>query len=277
MGINFSVHPLFFVFGLYFSFVGKITTFIIYTICAILHELGHSIVASSMGYKLKKIKLMPFGAIVCGKYQNVENLQEIKIALAGPLTNILVSVFFVALWWVIPDIYAFTDVIVEANLSLAIINLLPVFPLDGGRVLLSTLSGFLTRKKALTICKVIGFVFSFILLLLFVISTFYTTNISLLFFSLFIIFANIDRDKQSVYIRLYLFNLKEKLKKGVIVKKIAVDKEITIKKLLPLLEEDCLIEVAVYDGERFLTILSQQKLISVLENASLKSPLKLYI
>ena len=277
MGISFSVHPLFFACGLYFSLTGKITTFIIYTLCAILHELGHSIMASKMGYKLKKIKLMPFGAIVSGQAQNVENLQEIKIALAGPITNILVSVFFVALWWVVPELYAFTDIVVEANLSLAIINLLPIFPLDGGRVLLSTLSTFLTRKKSLTICKVIAFIFCFILLLLFFLSIFYTINLSLIFFALFIIFANVSKDNQNVYIRLYLFNIKEKLKKGVVVKKIAVDKEILIKNLLPLLEEEYLIEVAVYDKDKQITVLSQQKLIKLLESATLKSPLKLYI
>ena len=86
-GIKLSVHPLFFIFGLFYALTGRIFVFLIYTICAVAHEIGHSLVANSIGYKLNKIKLMPFGAVVSGNIDGLKLKDEIKIALAGPLVN----------------------------------------------------------------------------------------------------------------------------------------------------------------------------------------------
>ena len=126
VGINFAIHPLFFLFGVYYSLTGKIFVFIIYTVCAVIHELGHSFAASSVGYKLNKITLMPFGAVVTGNIDGLNFKDEIKIAIAGPFINLAIALFFIALWWIFPEIYAFTDVVVEANLSLALVNFLPI-------------------------------------------------------------------------------------------------------------------------------------------------------
>ena len=86
-GINLSVHPLFYVFGVYYALTGKIFVFAIYTITAVLHELGHSFVASNAGYRLNKITLMPFGAVVRGDIDGLKFSDEIKIALLSSLSS----------------------------------------------------------------------------------------------------------------------------------------------------------------------------------------------
>ena len=170
--LKISIHPLFFIFGLYFAFIGKVFSFLICTIVALEHELGHFFASSKLGYKLNKITLMPYGAIIKGDDINLKYKDECKIALAGPIINLITALIFTALWWFIPDTYAYTDLIVFTSVTLAVINLLPCYPLDGGRFLLATLSLFTTRKKARTIVSIISLVFALLLFFLFIYSLF---------------------------------------------------------------------------------------------------------
>ena len=94
--IKLKIHPLFYLFGLYYALTGKILIFLVCTITAIVHELGHSIVAGERGYKLNKITLMPFGAVVKGESTELAFNDELVIALAGPMLNFIIAVFFVA-------------------------------------------------------------------------------------------------------------------------------------------------------------------------------------
>ncbi len=276
-GIKLRVHPLFFIFGLYFAATRRIFIFLIYTLCALAHELGHSFQASALGYKLKQITLMPFGAVISGDTEDLKPADQFKIALAGPLLNLGVALLFIALWWVMPEIYAFTDVIVEANLSLAIINFLPAYPLDGGRVLCSALSTRLKRKTAVKICRVIGVVIATALLGLFIASCFYTVNISLLFFSAFIFVGALDGNKENSYARAYTILNKDKLLKGVAVKRQAVDKSVTVKKALSLLDSEAVNELQVYaDGEP-IAVLGQKKINEIIENGDIYAPISKYL
>ena len=276
-GINFSIHPLFFAFGLYYALTGKIFIFVIYTICAVVHELGHSFVASNSGYKLNKITLMPFGAVVSGDIDGLKLSDEIKIALAGPLVNLAIALLFVASWWVLPETYAFTDVIVQANLSMALVNFIPVFPLDGGRVLWAIVAQSTSRDKAKKACCVIGAIFSALLLVLFVFSLFNTPNISLLFFSLFVVFGAFGRAKENKYVRLYSSLSEQSLKRGMPVKKHALYKTVTVKKMISLIDENSVNEVAVFDGDKIIKTLSPSAVNEIIERGDLYSPLEKYI
>ena len=66
-GVTLKIHPLFYLFGLYYALTGRIFIFIVYTIVALVHELGHSFVAERLGYRLKSIVLMPYGAVIGGE------------------------------------------------------------------------------------------------------------------------------------------------------------------------------------------------------------------
>ena len=276
-GLKFSIHPLFFAFGLYYALTGRIFIFVICTICAVVHELGHSFVATSVGYKLNKITLMPFGAIVSGNIEGLRFSDEIKIALGGPLINLVIGLFFVATWWVFPETYAFTDVIVQTNFSLAIINLLPIFPLDGGRVLSASITGLLGKRKAQIICKIIGLIFALFLCVCFIISIFNQVNLSLLFFCAFVLFGTFSKDKDNKYVRIYSALSEENLKRGMVVKKIAVHKSTSVKKLLSLLDETCVNEVAVYEGDNVRAVLSQKRICQIIEKGDLYLSIEKYV
>lgn len=270
-GIKLKIHPLFYPFGLYYAFTGRIMVFIVCTVTAVVHELGHSIVAGEKGYKLNKITLMPFGAVVSGDLENLDFKDEIAIALAGPLVNLFVALFFTAFWWIVPETYAYTQIAVESCLSMALINCLPAYPLDGGRVLFAFLAVKTGRKRADKICAISGVVFSILIFALFVVTIFNTVNFSVLFFALFVFFGAVSREKDVGYIRIYNGVNEKKLKKGVTVKKIAVEKGIEVKRLLSLLDQDCINEVDLYDGIKKVYTLSQEKIKKIIEEGDLNS------
>jgi len=273
-GIKLSIHPLFFAFGVYYALTGNIFVFLIYTIVALLHELGHSFAAEQRGYKLNKITLMPYGAIVTGNINGLKPKDEIMIALAGPLTNLCIAVIFIAGWWVYPLSYAYTDTAAVANLSIAAINLLPVFPLDGGRILLSLLSAKISEEKSLKICKWISIGFGIALAALFIASLFFAPNISLAFFSAFIIFGALNKKTENRYVKLYAGKTADALKRGLPYLKQGVSEEITVKKLINLLNPCAINEIAVFRGETLITVLDEKRLFEITQNSPVYSTLK---
>ena len=276
-GIKLYFHPLFFVFGFYYALTGRIFVFLLYCFSAVIHELGHSLVAQAFGYRLNKITLMPFGAVVSGETDYRRSREEIIIALAGPMVNLSVGIFFVAIWWIFPEVYAVTDVAAEVNLSLAVVNLLPFLPLDGGRMVKAALGNAVGTKKAEKICKIAGVVFALILFALFTVSIFYTINLSLLMFALFVFFGAIDKDKENVYTKIFLTTSEHRLRCGMQYKKQGVDKNMTVKKLVGILDENAINEVVVFDKDTEIAKLSQNKIARIVQVADLNAPIIKYI
>ncbi len=248
--LRFKIHPLFIVFGIYFAFTGKVFSFLIFTFTAVIHEIGHFMASEKYGYALNRITLMPYGAIIEGNSLDISFKDEIFIAIAGPLINFMVAVFFIAIWWVFPITYAYTDLAVFANLSICLINLLPCYPLDGGRVLLSILSLKLKRKKALKIVKFLGILISVIGVLLFIYSTFSKVNFSLLFFSLFILVGALSKSSDGEYLRIFENFTYKELKKPREIKNIAISGELELKKLYPFINGEYYYIVTVLENDK---------------------------
>ncbi|MDD3947615.1 MAG: hypothetical protein PHI19_07230, partial [Clostridia bacterium] len=139
------------------------------------HEAGHAVVAYIKGYVLTEITLMPYGAVLQGTETITKN-DGLAIALGGPAVNLLLSITVLALWWLFPSTYPFTETLLKVNLSIFAFNLLPVYPLDGARALLSISKNPLRTLKRF---KLLGVVFSFVLLALFIVSVFFKINYSI--------------------------------------------------------------------------------------------------
>ena len=268
--LKFTIHPLFLLFGIYFAISGKVFSFFAFTLVALIHEIGHSIAAANLGYKLNRIVLMPYGATISGEQELFSYADEIKIALAGPIINLLTVIIFVSLWWFTPDTYPYTELAVFASLSIAIINLLPCFPLDGGRILLATLSIFLDRKVAIFIVKMFGVILSLCLLGLFIYSCFTYINISLLFFSLFMLLGNIFVSKENTYVRIFSGFNYVLAEKGREVKRIVVLEDSKVKTLYKFINNSNFVEIVVVDrcGKEKYT-LPIDKVYKLLENGKL--------
>ncbi len=109
-----------------------------------LHEFGHSLVAQSMGVAVHDITLMMLGGVSHMERIPDRRFAEFKMAIVGPLVSLVLAALFLfihaAVGTASPNILLFSYWMGSANLALAIFNLLPAFPLDGGRALRSLLA-----------------------------------------------------------------------------------------------------------------------------------------
>lgn len=229
----FVLHPLFLVVGVVLCLCGLGKLFVIYTICALLHEGGHAVVARRLGYKCMRVKLMPYGAVLEAESDEFTPRDEILISIAGPVVNIVLVFVCVCFWWVEPGSYYFTCDFVVANLSCGIFNLLPIFPLDGGRVVLSMFSVNHDRKFAVKTVKTITIIFAIILFFLFIILSFFTLNLTIGVMSIMLVVSALNEDKNTAYKKIVSASIKrKKLMHGLNVKSVLIGVDMPLKKVI---------------------------------------------
>ncbi len=257
--------------GVWYAFKGELFLFLLSTLVAIEHECAHAFASAKLGYRLNTVVLMPFGAIIDGDLQGLSFKDEIVIALWGPLCNLLTALFFIALWWIFPTLYALTDVVVFSSLSVALVNLLPAYPLDGGRILRCALVRLFSKKqaeqtsapvKAERITKGITLVLATLLLGVFVLQCVQKTpNFTLLAFGLFLLFGGLgNQDKGATYERMD-FALRPALDKGVEIRRVAIIKSRPVKDVFRFLNRESYLVLEVYDDNgAFLFTLTQNEL-----------------
>jgi Zn-dependent protease len=138
-----------------------------------LHELGHSLVAKAFGIPVKDITLMPLGGIAQLGKRPKTPLQEFLIALAGPAVNVVLAVGLgaigvelfgrEALWGALqsarveqPTEETLWAMVIMSNVMLAVFNMIPALPMDGGRVLRAFLGFFTSFEKATKFSAALG-------------------------------------------------------------------------------------------------------------------------
>lgn len=135
--------------------------------CVTLHELGHSLTAQRYHIKTKDITLLPIGGVASLESIPEKPKEELLVALAGPLVNVVIALLLLPFvhWPETTDALQglnkvgganFLISLLSVNLTLAVFNMIPAFPMDGGRVLRALLSYKMTRVKATRIAAGIG-------------------------------------------------------------------------------------------------------------------------
>ena len=116
----------------------------------VLHELGHALMARSFGIATRDITLYPIGGIASLESTPPSPRQEMAIAAAGPAVNLALATMAFALGATVTSPLAsyLLDSLVTINLGLALFNLLPALPMDGGRILRAYLSTRMDRVAA---------------------------------------------------------------------------------------------------------------------------------
>lgn len=125
----------------------------------VLHELGHALTARRYGIGTADITLYLFGGVARLRRMPRSAGPELLIALAGPAVNFAIAlglVAVIALTEVLGVPAPFPWMVLSLNLGLGLFNLLPVFPMDGGRVLRALLSGWLGRVRATEVAATLG-------------------------------------------------------------------------------------------------------------------------
>ncbi len=250
MKIKFFVHPLFIVFAGLLIYLNYFVLLISYIITILLHEFAHSLVAEKLGYRLNQINLMPHGASLSGESRFFCCRDEILVAVAGPICNLILAVFGCAVWWLFPTTYAYTQIFVYANVCTAIINCLPVFPLDGGRVLFAILRKRRDKDVAKKFMRILGVVVSCGILLAFFVTAFFVPNFTLLVFGLFLMLTTILEDKSAYYMQIGILESKlNHLARGLKMRAIAVPMDMPLFRLVSTITPDSITEFAVVDKD----------------------------
>lgn len=226
-----SVHPLFFAVIIFCAFFGGFFISIIFALTALLHECGHAFCAAKMGYRCTQIKLMPYGAAAVCEIDGITARDEIALALAGPAVNAAICVATAGLWWFFPQTYAYTDAIMAASLAMLAVNLLPAYPLDGGRVAKCALCLLFSPKTADITLKIVNLLIAAALIVLFFFSGY---NLTYIFFALFLICSAFEKSAPAVRIN---FSSSAALKRGVEVKYVLVSEDVTFRQVLRYLDD----------------------------------------
>ena len=175
-GIPLRVHVTFFLLLVWFFGIGaahglaeavQSVLFILAAFaCVVLHEFGHALTARRFGVVTRDITLLPIGGVARLDRFPRRPSQEVAIALAGPAVNVVIAAALYLVMRVSPATYDFSDpAILERsfvarlfvfNVIVTVFNLIPAFPMDGGRVLRALLASRLDYVRATRIAAVVG-------------------------------------------------------------------------------------------------------------------------
>lgn len=147
---KFTVHPLFFFVILMAFLHGFIYDVLLLFSIVLIHEIGHAAVAYFLGWRIKKIELLPFGGVAeVDEHGNKPLAEELLVVLAGPLMNVIM----LCISWLLINLniwnVGFGLQFMEYNLIILIFNLLPIWPLDGGKLVHLAFCLYLPYKRAI--------------------------------------------------------------------------------------------------------------------------------
>lgn len=184
-----------FLFAIIFYFTKQIEIYALLMIFAFIHEMGHLICGLVLGFKPKSLKIMPLGIsiefnVICNDYNkkiknaNVLSLKKIIIALAGPITNFLIVGICLILKKYMDSFWC--NEIIYANILIALFNLLPIYPLDGGRCIKSFIHIFSGNKQAIEQTNFISNICVILITMFASIGIYYYKNIAILFIIIYL-------------------------------------------------------------------------------------------
>ena len=131
--------------------------------CVVLHELGHALAARRFGIATRDIVLLPFGGVARLERMPERPQQELLVASAGPAVNAAIAVLLALLLAVTRHPTALDDLrgglienLLLVNVLMVLFNLLPAFPMDGGRVLRALLALRLSHARATRVATLVG-------------------------------------------------------------------------------------------------------------------------
>jgi Zn-dependent protease/predicted transcriptional regulator len=284
-GIRFRIHITFFLLvafifvsvlrddGLKKAFIATAFICAVFA-CVLIHEIGHSLIALLFGKRAKSITLLPIGGIAALEELPEKPLQEIAMAIIGPLINLAIAALiflFIGSWTGIgePNLYpdstrSFFAELINVNIFLALFNLIPAFPMDGGRVLRGVLALKLNFLKATNVAVIIGQAFAtlFIFIGLF-------TNWWLALIGLFL-YLGAGSEKQQTVLRSYLHQVP--VKEAMTTEFVSLSPDALLSTVLQHFHHGLQENFPVIDNQKIIGILTKDSILSSLREKDLNIP-----
>lgn len=196
----FKIHPFTVLTTLIILFCGYFNFYLLLMILILIHELGHIILGYIFKFNITKIVILPFGCITYFKTKlNTETYKEFIVTIAGPIFQIIGSII----------LYIITknESIIFLNRIILILNLIPIIPLDGSKIIESILFKLNSYYNSLKISQII----SNITIVLSIIYIIFNFNFLIVIWIILLIIENIKNYKLIKY-KFYIF-LKERYEK----------------------------------------------------------------
>lgn len=216
-----SINPLVFIMFFAAHIFGILEEFFVIFIMITLHEIFHILAAIYYKIKINKVNITPIGLTAELSFtKSIELKKEIYIYLCGPLFNLLMIITGCILNLYFENYSNTISFFVLSNISLLLINLVPILPLDGGRILKATLHNKIGFYKTYKVLNISSKIFVLLLAIIGVLQTLYSHyNFSILIICILLLFL-FDREKK---------NMQLDLMKDIIIKKQLMIKSGTIK------------------------------------------------
>lgn len=202
---NFAVHPVGVIIWIWLLIVLGPVVALSYFFAILIHELGHFCVAKVLGYKLTRFSVSPYGVSLSYLDEQLQRNDELKIAFAGPCANFLSVIMVLGLWWCFPNFYFLSHGFVVISVMLALMNLLPAYPLDGGRIFVDLASCFFSEKMAKRITLILNLILCCGFFLLFIVMCFINFNPTYLLFSVFLFAGVLDLNFETKFEKFNVF------------------------------------------------------------------------
>ncbi|EKQ54064.1 MAG: Zn-dependent protease [Methanobacterium sp. Maddingley MBC34] len=221
-------------------------------VTVVLHELAHSYVAQRYGISIERIVLLPIGGVSAMEELPEDPGQEFRIAIAGPLVNFLIAIICYGLFFglvpLYPAIAAFLNYFALVNVILGAFNLIPAYPMDGGRVLRAFLAGRMSYLQATETAASVG---KFLAIFMAVVGIFW--NYFLILIALFI-YIGADAEYKEIMISTLLEGIKVK---EIMTQKVrTVQPETSVGETMEIMFQNKHMGYPVTDGQNLLGIIT---------------------
>ena len=166
-----------FIFLIIFYFTNQLWIYFLVMFFSVLHEIGHIIVGLLLKMKPEKIEIMPFGLRV-SFYTNFEDknikLKEIFVTIAGPLTSLALAILCT------------TQEAIYSNILILLFNIIPIYPLDGGRIVKAILHMKFGVVKSESLINKISYITMIIVTVISSIGVYYYKNVAIFLICIFL-------------------------------------------------------------------------------------------
>ncbi|WP_246309264.1 M50 family metallopeptidase [Paenibacillus alginolyticus] len=269
-GTTFRFHPLFTLIMIGSAITGYFLEAVTLFGIVLIHELGHLAAANGFGWRVREVQLLPFGGVlIVDELGTAPTREELIVSLAGPLQHVWMILVALFMKWVDVGASSWWDYFIEANLMIGLFNLIPVMPLDGGKVMQSLLGYLLSYHNTILYTTWISMILSLAIIVIAIIQLINGhLPLNILAIGIFLLVSNWYAYRQLPY-HFFRFligrgnRMSQLLSRGTLAQPIVITKHRTMAETLKLfMREKYHLIYIVGETGRIQAVLPEQQLVS---------------